>query len=113
MQQQSSTPTNPPLSRASVVFGLALALTALVNSVLTVVKEKFHVVLAELKQLGGHHWIAHAGIIVLLFLLTAGALALVNRGRGLSLAPGRLAQIITGSVLLSTAIIVAFYLIDG
>jgi hypothetical protein len=110
-QSQNQTSSPQPLSRATVSFGVALAVASIVNALLTVVKEKNPAVLAELKKLGGHHWIAHAGIIVLVFLLTGGLLNLFNGGRGLHFTANRMIQILVGGAALGGAIIVGFYLL--
>jgi len=101
---------NNSLSKSTVSFGLALAVSSVANAILVVAKEKSPAVQAHMQKLTGHHWITHSACVVLLFILCGWLFTLPNGGQGLKLSAGRLLGIIIGGVLLSGAIIMGFYL---
>jgi predicted ferric reductase len=104
---------NRTVSKYTASFGLALALSSLLNALLVVVKEKSPVVQAEMKSLTGHHWVTHAAIVLVLFVAFGFLLAQFKRGQGLTLPVNRLIQTILAGVVAAGAIIVGFYLIAG
>ena len=92
-------------------FGLALAVTSVVNALLVVVKEKSPAVQAAMKHLTGHHWITHSTVIILLFLVLGGVLSLANGGKGVKLTGNSLIGTVVAGVTLGALIIAGFYLV--
>ncbi len=101
------------VSKYAVSFGLALALASIVNALLVIAKEASPVIFSALQKLTGHHWISHSAIILIFFAASGWFLAQVNGGRGPNISPARLLHSVASAVLLSTLIIVGFYLIHG
>jgi len=102
---------NRTVSKYTTSFGLALALSSLLNAVLVVVKEKSPAVQAAMKSLTGHHWITHAAIVLALFAGFGFLLAGGRGGRGWTLPVNRLIPTLLAGVVVSGAIIVGFYLL--
>ena len=102
---------NHTVSKYTTSFGLALALTSVLNALLVVVKEKNPAVQAEMKALTGHHWITHAAIVLVLFVAFGFLLASFNRGQGLTLPVNRLIHTILAGVVAAGGLIVGFYLV--
>jgi hypothetical protein len=101
---------NSPVSKYSNSFGLALAVTSVVNALIVIVKEKSPAVQAGMKSLTGHHWITHSIIVVLLFLALGGLLAKTNGGQGVKLSLNNLLRTLVSGVILGGLIILGFYL---
>lgn len=104
---------NRTVSKYTTSFGLALALSSLLNALLVVVKEKSPAVQAGMKSLTGHHWITHAAIVLVLFAGFGFLFAGIKGGQGWTLPVNRLIQTILAGVVGAGAIIVGFYLIAG
>jgi len=102
---------NPSLSKYSTAFGLALAVTSVVNAMLVVAKEKSPAVLAGMKSLTGHHWVTHVSLVVLLFVAAGFGLTLPNGGQGLRLAPKNVIAALVAGVAAGGLIILGFYLV--
>jgi hypothetical protein len=100
-----------PLSKATISFGLSLALCSVINAVLVVAKEKSPAVAAHMQKITGHHWVTHSAFVVALFILCGWLFTLPNGGQGLRLAPGRLISIVVSGVIAGGLIIMGFYLI--
>lgn len=101
---------NPTLSKYSISFGLALAVTSVVNALLVMAKEKSPAVLAAMKNLTGHHWITHSAVVVVLFFVLGWLFATFNGGQGVKLTANNLLRAIVGGVALGGLLIVGFYL---
>ena len=54
---------NTNLSKASVSFGLSLAVTSIINAIIVAVKEKSDAVMNGMKKVTGHHW-TRRGLLV-------------------------------------------------
>lgn len=102
---------NPPLSKASVSFGLSLAVTSVLNAVITVVKEKSPAVMNGMAKLTGHHWTTHVLIVLVLFVVFALIFGTERGGRGRTITAGRLIGTIVSGIAVASLIIVGFYLI--
>ena len=100
-----------PLSKHSVSFGLALALTCIINAVIVVVKEKSDAVMNGMKTLTGHHWTTHTVMVLALFFLFAWWFGRANNGKGTTLTANRLIGTLVSGVVIAGLIIVGFYLI--
>ena len=92
-------------------FGIALAVTSVVNALLVVVKERSPAVQSAMKSLTGHHWITHSTAIILLFLGLGVILPLANGGKGVKLTINSLIGTVVGGVALGALIITGFYLV--
>ena len=101
---------NTTLSKNSVAYGLALAVTCVINALIVVVKEKSDGVMAGMKSITGHHWTTHAVMVVLVFAVLGWIFGLANGGEGKATTVGSLIRTIVGGVLLAGLIIVGFYL---
>ena len=102
---------NSTSSKYTNSFGVALAVTSVVNALLVAVKEKSPAVQAAMKSLTGHHWITHATVIVLLFFILGGILSQTNGGKGMKLSISSLIGTVVGGVALAALIITGFYLV--
>ena len=98
---------NNPLSKHTVSFGLALALSSIANALLVVAKEKSPALQSLMKTLTGHHWITHAVIVLALFLVLGFLFSSV------SLSASRLIGTIVAGIFVSGLIIIGFYLAAG
>jgi hypothetical protein len=101
---------NSTISKRSIGFGLALAVTCIVNSLIVVVKERSDAVMNGMKKITGHHWTTHSAVVILLFVVLGALLAALRGGRGIEMAAGRLIGTVVSAVTLATLIIVGFYL---
>ena len=101
---------NPTLSKQSVSFGLSLAVTAVINSLIVVVKEKSDAVMAGMKQVTGHHWTTHTLLVLVLFVFIAWMFGRTNQGQGPSMTAAKLIQTLVSGIVLAGLIIVGFYL---
>ena len=104
---------NPNLSKPSVSFGLSLAITCIVNSVIVVVKEKSEAVMNGMKKITGHHWTTHTLLVLVLFVLIAWLLGRSNGGQGIRITADRLICTIVSGIAAAGLIIVGFYVIVG
>jgi hypothetical protein len=98
---------NNALSKHTTSFGLSLAVCSLVNSLLVIAKEKSPAVQSAMQKIAGHHWVTHAAIILILFVILGFLFA------NIAISVDRLIKTIVAGVFLSGFIIVGFYLIDG
>ncbi len=96
------------LSKYTVSFGLALAITSVFSALLVVVKElSENTVMAFMKRATGHHWVTHSLLDVLVFLALGFLLTKVQ------ISSTRLIQVIIGATIIGAVIISGFYLIEG
>ena len=98
------------VSKNSVSFGLALAITCVINSVIVVAKEKSDAVMDGMKKITGHHWITHTVIVLAVFAIFAWVFGRANGGKGTALTIGRLIGTVVSGVVLGGLIIAGFYL---
>jgi len=101
---------NSTVSKSSISFGLSLAVAAIVNAILTAVKEKSPAVMDGMKKLTGHHWITHTVTVLAVFVAFALVFGRMNGGQGMKVTIGGLLRTIVGGVVLAGLIIVGFYL---
>ena len=101
---------NTTVSKHSVSFGLALAMTCVVNALIVVVKEKSVVVMDGMKKITGHHWITHTVIVLVLFIIFALLFSRANGGQGMKITASRLINTVVAGVVISGIIIFGFYL---
>ena len=102
---------NTTISKSSVSYGLALAVTCVINALIVVLKEKSDAVMSGMKQVTGHHWITHSGFVVILFVLLAFVFGRANGGQGMKISGGKLLSTVISGVVVAALIIVGFYLI--
>ncbi|MEN6441961.1 MAG: hypothetical protein ABFD97_25650 [Syntrophobacter sp.] len=96
------------IEKYTTSFGLALVITSLFSAMLVVVKElSERTVLAWMKQATVHHWVTHAIMDLLVFVLLGLLLTKVK------ISSERLSQLILVSITVSGLIIAGFYLIEG
>ena len=100
---------NHPVSKYTISFGLALAISSVANALLVVAKEKSTVVQAQMRRMTGSHWITHVIIVLVLFVALGLFSASVKSGQGIKIPVDRLMQAIIAGVLLAGLIIVGFY----
>ena len=100
---------NNPVSKYTISFGLALAISSVANALLVVAKEKSTVVQALMRRMTGSHWITHAVIVLILFVALGLLFASVKSGRGIKMPVNRLIKVIIAGVLVAGLIIVGFY----
>ncbi len=100
------------LSKNSITFGLALALTSVVNAIIVVAKEKSAVVMDGMKRCTGHHWTTHTLLVLGIFVGSAWVFGRANQGRGPEFSAVRLVRTLVSGVVIAAAIIIGFYLLD-
>lgn len=114
MNASAPLPTDDPLPKATVAFGISLAITSVASALLVIAKEKGPAaVMAAMKAATGHHWATHSLSALALFLALGFALMRANGGRGVRLSPSALVKTLVGAVALATGLIVGCYLIVG
>jgi len=108
----TSPATNPDaLSKYTVSFGLALAVTSVFNALLVVAKETHQTtVMAWMKRATGQHWATHTLFSLVLFLGLGLMLARTRSGQGPQVSADRLVKAIVGGVVLGGLIIFSYYL---
>jgi hypothetical protein len=99
-------PDDQPLSKSAVSFGFAVVIASVINALLVIGKETSPAIMRGLWRLSGHHWVSHAVIVIVLFVV----LGWLFRGLRTTSA-SRLIGSLIGGVVLSSLIIVGFYLI--
>jgi hypothetical protein len=101
------------VSKYTVSFGLSFSLCSVINALLVVAKEKSHSLSGLMQKMTGHHWVTHAAIIVILFVVLGFVFSRTNGGRGPKISANQLVGDIVGGILASGLIITGFYLIAG
>jgi len=98
------------LSKASISFGLSLAITSVLNAIIVAVKEKSPTVMDGMKKITGHHWTTHVLLVLALFVGFALVFGALNGGKGKAITAGKLIGTIVSGVVVAGLIIVGFYL---
>lgn len=101
---------NNTLSKFTVSFGMALAISSVANALLVIAKEKSHAVQSEMRRLTGSHWITHVAIILILFVSFGFLFTSVKGGQGVTMPVNRLIKTIITGIFTTGLIIVGFYL---
>ena len=101
---------NTNLSKASVSFGLSLAVTSIINAIIVAVKEKSDAVMNGMKKITGHHWTTHVLLVLVIFVVLALIFGAMNGGKGKAITAGKLISTIVSGVVVAGLIIVGFYL---
>jgi hypothetical protein len=104
---------NNPVSKYTISFGLALAISSVANALLVVAKEKSLVVQALMRRMTGSHWITHVIIVLILFVAFGFLSTSVKSGQGIKMPVNRLIKAIIAGVLVAGLIIVGFYALSG
>jgi hypothetical protein len=100
---------NNPVSKFTISFGLALAISSVANALLVVAKEKSPVVQALMRRMTGSHWITHVVFVLILFVAFGFLFASVKSGQGIKMPVNRLIKTIIAGVLVAGLIVVGFY----
>jgi hypothetical protein len=100
---------NNPVSKYTISFGLALAISSVANALLVVAKEKSTVVQAQMRRMTGSHWITQVIIVLILFVALGLLSASVKSGQGIKMSVNLLIKAIIAGVLVAGLIIVGFY----
>ncbi|HWY31259.1 MAG TPA: hypothetical protein VNX46_10910 [Candidatus Acidoferrum sp.] len=96
------------VSKYTISFGLALAISCVANAVLVVAKEKSTAVQALMRRMTGSHWITHAIIVLILFVALGLLSASVKSGQGIKMPVNRLIKTIIAGVLVAGLMIAGF-----
>jgi len=99
------------VSKYTISFGLALALSSVINALLVIAKEKSTTVRAEMQRLTGSHWITHVAIVLILFVAFGFLSANIKKGQGITMPVNDLIKTIVAGVFVAGLIIVGFYLV--
>lgn len=102
---------NRPVARHATGFGLALAITVLLNSLLVVSKESDAGIKTWMKGLTGHHWITHAVIVLVTYVALGVILSRSRAARKIS--GGTLLVVFVASVTAGCLVVVAYYVIHS
>jgi hypothetical protein len=97
------------VSKKTTAFGLSLAICAVVNAALVILKEKNHGAMTTMQKATGHHWITHSVVIIVLFFLLAGVFASMSKPKERGLSVARLLGIIITGVAIGCLAIAGFY----
>ena len=104
----------PALSRATIGFGISLAIASIINALLVVAKElSQNGVMAWMKRLTGHHWTTQALIVLVIFVVFGLVFSRQNGGKGPAITTRRLIGIIVGGSAIGIFIIAGFCLLAG
>jgi protein-S-isoprenylcysteine O-methyltransferase Ste14 len=99
---------NSTVSKYTVSFGLALAVSSVVDALIVIAKEKSRTVQAAMQRLTGSHWITHVVIVLILF-VSFGFLFANSGGPGTRMRVNGLIKTIVAGMLAGVLIIVGFY----
>jgi small-conductance mechanosensitive channel len=102
---------NNTVSKLTVPFGLSVAVCAVVNALLVIVKEKSTAVTAWMQKLTGHHWITHVAIVLVLFALLGWIFSRANGGQGPAMPLPRLTRVVLSGAVAGVLIVLGFYVI--
>ena len=70
---------NNTVSKHTISFGLALAISSVINALLVIAKEKSTALQGEMRRLTGSHWMTHVAVVLILF-VTVGFLCASIKG---------------------------------
>lgn len=96
---------NTPVSKQTTSFGLSLAFCAALNAALVIAKEKNSAVHQWMQKITGHHWVTHAALILILFVILGFALGRVK------MAVNVLTAFVLAGTIAGVLILLAFYVI--
>jgi hypothetical protein len=99
------------LSKYTVSFGRSLAICAVLNAFLVIIKEKSKTVNGWMTKMAGHHWTAHVLIMLTIFLTLGFVLTPSNRSGETKSSADSLVKLVTAGVIAGVLIIVGFYVI--
>jgi putative flippase GtrA len=103
---------NTALSKQTISFGFSLAVCAVLNAFFVIAKEKNKAVADWMQRLTGHHWITHAGIILILYFILGLCFGGTKGGQASKLPANRLTNVVLSGVIAGVLIILGFYLIS-
>jgi hypothetical protein len=104
---------NTTVSKHTTSFGLSLALSAVLNALLVIAKERSRGVADWMQKITGHQWITHVAVILILFAIFGRGFAGMNRGQGPKMPVHRLTDIVFSGVVAGVLIVLGFYVIAG
>lgn len=90
---------------------MSLAVCAVLNALFVIAKERSKAVADWMQRLTGHHWITHAGIILILYFILGWCFGGTKGVQGSKMPVNRLTNIVLSGVIAGVLIILAFYLI--
>lgn len=100
---------NKLLEKYTVSFGLSFAVTSLLSALLVIAKQTNPPLKAWMKAFAGHHWTAHALLVLITFVLLGLVLAFVREGK----LDGRaMTMLVVLSTVLSGLIVSGFFLLE-
>ena len=102
---------NTGISKYTVSFGLSLALASVINGLMVIAKESSPAVMTGMQKLGGHHWVTHSTIVLMIFAGFGWFFARAKGGRGLEMTASRLIRTLVSGVVIGGLLIAGFYLI--
>ncbi|HVV00842.1 MAG TPA: hypothetical protein VHH88_05730 [Verrucomicrobiae bacterium] len=97
------------VSNTTISFGFSLAVCALINAALVILKEKNRAVRAWMQKATGHHWITHSAALLILFFLVAGLFGRVLKSREPGSGARGLIRILAAGVVIGSLAIAGFY----
>jgi len=100
------------LNGTTKAYGLGLGIASIMSALLVVAKETNEGLLGVMKQVTVHHWVTQTMFLVGTFLVLGFALSKSHDGNGPEVSDAAVIKTVVGGVILSSAIIVAFYLMD-
>lgn len=98
---------NVSVNNTSAAFGLSFIVVNMLSAVLVVAKESYAPILAWMKMLTGHHWITHAALVVVAYLVLGIVLA---HTREWNMAGRSLSAAVLVSTIVSGLIVAGFFL---
>jgi hypothetical protein len=105
---------NTEIGKYGRSFGLSFAITSLFSALLVVLKETNEdTVLAWMKAATPHHWITHALLDLIVFVVLGVVLARTNEGQGIKINADKLNSFIVGAFVISGILIAGFFLVMG
>jgi hypothetical protein len=101
---------NNSVSKCTGGFGRSLAWCGVANALLVVAKEKSPAVMSLMKRIGGHQWVGHVAVILVLFFVFGWLFTKTGASPGSATSTNRLTGMVVAGTLAGALIIVGFYL---
>jgi hypothetical protein len=104
---------NPPVSKYTTSFGISLAVCAVLNAVIVMVKEKSGAVNGWMQSLTGNHWLTHVAMVAGVFVVLGVFLARLQGGQGPRVTVVQLTKLVLAGTIIGVGLVLGFYLAVG
>ncbi len=108
VREKAAMKTKTNMNKYALGFGLSLIVTNLLNAFVLIVKEVSVSVMNVMKAALGHHWVTHAVLILIVFVILGVIFSIYEVAAKWD--SRKMMYYITGSVIISVVIITVFFL---